>query len=90
MIVDGGGLQFRTEEERVIYEGRGFNPNRWMYTGTSVSTAISGPDYRQTSPGILNIAFLDTSTTNNLTYGAIRLEFDVSFRAPIPYANPLG
>jgi len=87
--VAAGGVQFRTCERRTIHS-RGFETGNWLYTSTSTASSITSMDYRQTSPGNLCMAFSDNSTTNNVTYGGITLRWDVSFRSPLTYGNPLG
>jgi len=36
------------------------------------------------------MAFSDNSTTNTTTYGCVTIKWDVSFRSPLTYGNPLG
>lgn len=87
--VDAGGVQGIISRKCVL-SCKGYQASRWLYTSTSTSSSITSMDYRQTSPGNLCFAFADNSTTNNVTYGNIRVDWDVTFRSPLTYGNPLG
>ncbi len=86
--IGAGGVMFRTCERKTLVE-KSLQGSPWLYTSTTGSspTAI---DLRQSSFGALSFHYSDTSSTNSVTYGCIVVHWDVTFRSPLPYSNPLG